>query len=37
MVKPQKKSGWRAVRVTTEVPNAELVSAAKVYLPGEPR
>jgi hypothetical protein len=35
--KPQKKSGWRPVKVTTEVSNAELVSAAKVYVPAGPR
>jgi hypothetical protein len=32
--KPQKKSGWQKVKVTTEIPNAELVSADKVYVPG---
>jgi hypothetical protein len=31
--KPQKKNGWQPVKVTTEVPNAELVSAGKVYVP----
>jgi len=31
--KPQKKSGWQRVRITTEVPNAELVSADRVYVP----
>ncbi len=31
--KAQKKSGWQKVKVTTEVPNAELVSADKVYVP----
>jgi hypothetical protein len=30
--KPQKKNGWQPVKVTTEVPNAELVSAGKVYV-----
>ncbi|MGO9402077.1 MAG: hypothetical protein ACLPVW_01255 [Terriglobales bacterium] len=30
--KPQKKSGWQRVKVTTEVPNAELVSADRVYV-----
>lgn len=31
--KPQKKSGLQRVKVTTEVPNAELVSADRVYVP----
>jgi len=31
--KPQKKTGWQRIRLTTEVPNAELVSAHKVYVP----
>jgi hypothetical protein len=30
--KPQKKSGWQRIGVTTEVPNAELVSAHRVYV-----
>jgi len=30
--KPQKKSGWQSVKITTEVPNAELVSADRVYV-----
>jgi hypothetical protein len=30
--KPQKKSGWQKIKVTTEVPNAELVSAQRVYV-----
>ncbi len=30
--KPQKKSGWQKIKVTTEVSNAELVSAHKVYV-----
>ncbi len=30
--KPQKKSGWQRVKVTTEVPNAELVTADRVYV-----
>lgn len=32
--KPEKKSGWRAVKVTTEVSNAELVAPRKVYVLG---
>jgi hypothetical protein len=35
--KPQKKSGWQPVKLMTEVANAELVSAAKVYVPAAPR
>ncbi len=31
--KPQKKAGMQRVKVQTEVPNAELVSADKVYVP----
>jgi hypothetical protein len=30
--KPQKKNGWQRIKVTTEVPNAELISAHKVYI-----
>jgi hypothetical protein len=33
LVKPGKKPGFQAVRLTTEVPNAELVSAGKVHVP----
>ena len=33
--KPQKKSGWQRVKVTTEVSNAELVAAHQVYVPAE--
>jgi hypothetical protein len=32
---PQKKSGWQAVRLTTEIPNVDLVSAGRVYVPAE--
>jgi hypothetical protein len=32
--KPQKSSGWRSIRLKTEVPNADLVSADKVYVVG---
>jgi hypothetical protein len=35
--KPEKKSGLQRVKVTTEVPNVELVSADKVYVPGTPQ
>jgi len=31
--KPQKKSGLQRVKLITEVPNAELVSADRVYVP----
>jgi hypothetical protein len=34
--KPQKKAGWQKVRLVTEVPNVDLVSAGRVYVkPGE--
>jgi hypothetical protein len=33
LAKPGNKAGFQAVRLTTEVPNAELVSAGKVYVP----
>ena len=36
LAKPQKKAGLQPVKLTTEVPNAELVSADKVYVPAEP-
>ena len=32
--KPQKKNGLQPVKVITEVPNAELVSTDRVYIPG---
>jgi hypothetical protein len=32
LVKPGDKPGFQAVRLTTEVPNAELVAASKVYV-----
>ena len=34
--KPQKKSGWQRIKLTTEVPNAELVSAHRVYVTAAP-
>jgi hypothetical protein len=34
--KPQKKSGWQKIKVTTEVSNAELVSPHKVYVQAGP-
>lgn len=36
LAKPQKKAGLQAVRVTTEVPNVDLVSADRVYVPAAP-
>jgi hypothetical protein len=33
LIVPGKKAGFQSVRFTTEVPNAELVSAGKVYVP----
>jgi len=33
LAKPEKKAGLHAVKLTTEVPNAELVSADRVYVP----
>lgn len=35
LMKPQKKAGFRDVRFTTEVPNAEIVAATRVYVPAE--
>jgi len=37
LAKPEKKAGLRRVRVQTEVPNAELVSASQVYVPASPQ
>jgi hypothetical protein len=34
--KPEKKAGLQRVKLRTEVPNAELVAAEKVYVPAEP-
>ena len=33
LISPGKKAGFQSVHVTTEVPDAELVSAGKVYVP----
>jgi hypothetical protein len=33
LAKPEKKAGLQAVRLRTEVPNAELVSADRVWVP----
>ena len=35
--KPQKKAGMQRVKLQTEVPNADLVSADKVYVPAKPQ
>jgi hypothetical protein len=37
LAKPEKKSGMRRVRLQTEVPNAELVTASQVYVPASPQ
>jgi hypothetical protein len=34
--KPQKKNGWQKIKITTEVSNAELVSAHRVYVSAAP-
>ena len=36
LAKPDKKAGFQAVKLTTEVPNAELVAAPVVYVPAGP-
>jgi hypothetical protein len=33
LAKPPKKAGWQKVRLATEVPNVDLISAGRVYLP----
>ena len=33
LAKPGKKAGFQSIRLTTEVPNAELVAAGKFYVP----
>jgi hypothetical protein len=37
IAKPPKKAGMQRVKVQTEVPNAELVSADRVYVPARPQ
>jgi len=32
-IKPEEKAGFQSIRFATEVPNAEIVGAAKVYVP----
>jgi hypothetical protein len=34
LIKPENKGGLREVKFSTEVPNAELVAAVKLYVPG---
>jgi hypothetical protein len=36
LAKPEKKAGLQSVRVTTELPNVELVTARRVYVPASP-
>lgn len=36
IAKPEKKSGMRAVRLRTELPNTDLVAADRVYVPASP-
>jgi hypothetical protein len=31
---PGKKPGFQRIKVTTEVPNAELVAPSEIYVPG---
>ena len=36
LAKPEKKSGWQQIRLSTEIPNVDLVSAGRVYVsPGQ--
>ena len=36
LAKPEKKAGWQQIRISTEIPNADLVSAGRVYVsPGQ--
>ena len=37
LIKPGDKAGFQAVRLTTEVPNAELVAASRVCVPAAAR
>jgi hypothetical protein len=37
LAKPQKKAGMQKVKLQTEVPNAELVSADRVFVPATPQ
>jgi len=33
LANPGKKAGFQSIRITTEVPHAELLSAGRVYVP----
>jgi len=33
LAKPQKKSGWQRIRLVTEIPDVDLVSAGRVWVP----
>jgi hypothetical protein len=37
LAKPPKKAGWQQIRLTTEVPNVDLISAGRVWVSPEPR
>jgi hypothetical protein len=37
IAKPQKKAGMERIKLQTEIPNAELVSADRVYVPATPQ
>jgi hypothetical protein len=37
LAKPQKKAGWRRIRLMTEVPNTDLVAPGKVWVAAETR
>jgi hypothetical protein len=37
IAKPEKKSGMQRVKIMTELPNTELVGAARVYVPATPQ
>jgi hypothetical protein len=37
LAKPEKKNGMQRVKLTTELPNTELVGAAQVYVPASPQ
>jgi hypothetical protein len=36
LAKPEKKAGMQPVKLMTEVPNAQLVSPDRVYVPASP-
>jgi hypothetical protein len=37
LAKPEKKAGMQRIKLRTEVPNAELVAADRVYVPATPQ